>query len=291
VVCETLNILSTYPMSELGWHSAQNVHYFTEALRRAYHDRNVNLGDPGFVKANVAKLISPAYAAELRSGISADKATPSISLGVPGETREGASTTHFSIVDAAGNAVSLTYTLNDWFGARVTAEGTGILLNDEMDDFSSKPGEPNMYGLVEGVNNAIAPGKRPLSSMTPTIVTKDGKLVMVVGTPGGSHIPTGVLQVMLNAIDHGMTVTEATDASRIHAQWLPDVIFTEPHALSAETRAALEAKGHKLEPMDYWNQIAAILVGGPALGKPPVGRDRLYGAIDPRLPVGSVAGY
>lgn len=291
VVCETLNILSAYPMGELGWHAAQNVHYLTEALRRAYHDRNVNLGDPGFVKADVAKLISPAYAAELRSEISADKATPSVSLGVPGQTREGASTTHFSIVDAAGNAVSLTYTLNDWFGARVTAEGTGILLNDEMDDFSSKPGEPNMYGLVEGANNAIAPGKRPLSSMTPTIVTKDGKLVMVVGTPGGSHIPTGVLQVMLNAIDHGMTMTEATDASRIHAQWLPDVIFTEPHALSAETRAALEAKGHKLEPMDYWNQIAAILVGGPALGKPPVGRDRLYGAIDPRLPVGSVAGY
>lgn len=291
VVCETLNILSAYPMGELGWHSAQNIHYFTEALRRSFHDRNVSLGDPGFVKADVAKLISPDYAASMRAGISADKATPSVSLGVPGAGHEGASTTHFSIVDAAGNAVSLTYTLNDWFGARVTADGTGILLNDEMDDFSAKPGEPNMYGLVEGTNNAIAPGKRPLSSMTPTILTKDGKLVMVVGTPGGSHIPTGVLQVMLNVIDHGMTVTEATDASRIHAQWLPDVIFMEPNALSAETRAALEAKGHKLVPMDYWNQIAAILVGGPALGKPPVGHDRLYGAIDPRLPVGSVAGY
>ncbi|WP_421836342.1 gamma-glutamyltransferase [Novosphingobium sp.] len=291
VVCETLNILSAYPMGELGWHSAQNIHYLTEALRRAFHDRNVNLGDPGFVKADVAKLISPDYAAQLRAGIAADKATPSVSLGVPGQSHEGASTTHFSIVDAAGNAVSLTYTLNDWFGARVTADGTGILLNDEMDDFSSKPGVPNMYGLVEGANNAIAPGKRPLSSMTPTIVTKDGKLAMVVGTPGGSHIPTGVLQVMLNVIDHGMTVTEATDAARIHAQWLPDVIFMEPNALSAETRAALEAKGHKLEAMDYWNQVAAILVGSPALGKPPVGRDRLYGAIDPRLPVGSVAGY
>lgn len=291
VVCETLNILSAYPMGELGWHSAQNIHYLTEALRRAFHDRNVSLGDPGFVKADVAKLISPDYAASLRGGISADKATPSVSLGVPGVGHEGASTTHFSIVDAAGNAVSFTYTLNDWFGARVTADGTGILLNDEMDDFSAKPGEPNMYGLVEGTNNAIAPGKRPLSSMTPTIVTKDGKLVMVVGTPGGSHIPTGVLQVMLNVIDHGMTVTEATDASRIHAQWLPDVIFWEPNALSAETRAALEGKGHKLEQMRYWNHVAAILVGGPALGRPPVGRDQLYGAIDPRQPVGSVAGY
>ena len=291
VICETLNILSAYPMGALGWHSAQNVHYLTEALRRAFHDRNVNLGDPGFVKADVGKLISPDYAASLRAGISADKATPSVSLGMPGQSHEGASTTHFSIVDAAGNAVSFTYTLNDWFGARVTADGTGILLNDEMDDFSAKPGAPNMYGLVEGANNAIAPGKRPLSSMTPTIVTKDGKLAMVLGTPGGSHIPTGVLQVMLNVIDHGMTVTEATDASRIHAQWLPDVIFWEPNALSAETRAALEAKGHKLEPMRYWNQIAAILVGSPALGEPATGRDRLYGAIDPRLPVGSVAGY
>jgi gamma-glutamyltranspeptidase/glutathione hydrolase len=291
VICETLNILSAYPMGALGWHSAQNVHYLTEALRRAFHDRNVNLGDPGFVKADVGKLISPDYAASLRAGISADKATPSVSLGMPGQSHEGASTTHFSIVDAAGNAVSFTYTLNDWFGARVTADDTGILLNDEMDDFSAKPGAPNMYGLVEGANNAIAPGKRPLSSMTPTIVTKDGKLVMVLGTPGGSHIPTGVLQVMLNVIDHGMTVTEATDASRIHAQWLPDVIFWEPNALSAETRAALEAKGHKLEPMRYWNQIAAILVGSPALGEPATGRDRLYGAIDPRLPVGSVAGY
>jgi len=291
VVCETLNILSAYPMGELGWHSAQGIHYLTEALRRAFHDRNLNLGDPGFVKTDAEKFISPAYAAELRAGIAADRATPSVSLGMPGGSHEGTSTTHFSIVDAAGNAVSLTYTLNDWFGARVTAAGTGILLNDEMDDFSSKPGAPNMYGLVEGVNNAIAPGKRPLSSMTPTIVTKEGKLVMVIGTPGGSHIPTGVLQVMLNMIDHGMTVTEATDAPRIHAQWLPDVLFYEPNALSADTRAALAARGHKLEQMDYWNQIAVILVGGPAIGKPPIGKAQLYGAIDPRLPVGTVAGY
>ncbi len=291
VICETLNILSGYPMRELGFQSAQTVHYMTEALRRAFHDRNVNLGDPDFVKADVARFISTDYAAQLRAGIAADKATPSASLGVPGSGHEGANTTHFSIVDAAGNAVSLTYTLNDWFGARVTPAGTGILLNDEMDDFSSKPGASNMFGLVEGVNNAIAPGKRPLSSMSPTIVTKDGKLAMVIGTPGGSHIPTGVLQVMLNMIDHGMTVTEATDAPRIHAQWLPDVIYYEPHALSADTMAALTARGHKLEAMDYWNHITVIYVGGPAIGKPPLGRDQLYGAIDPRLPVGTVAGY
>ena len=291
VICETLNILSGYPMGEIGFHASQGVHYTAEALRRAFHDRNVNLGDPGFVKADVSRFISREYAAQLRGDIKADTATPSASLGIPGSEHEGQNTTHFSIVDAAGNAVSLTYTLNDWFGARVTAPGTGILLNDEMDDFSSKPGIPNMFGLVEGSNNAIAPGKRPLSSMSPTIVTKEGKLFMVVGTPGGSHIPTGVLQVMMNVIDHDMTITEATDAPRIHAQWLPDVIYYERDTLSADTMAALQARGHKLEPMDYQNQIAAILVGGPAAGKAQRGKDRLYGAIDPRLPVGSVAGY
>ena len=291
VICETLNILSGYPISSLGFQSADSVHYMTEALRRAFHDRNVNLGDPDFVKVDVGRFTSPEYAAKLRSGISADRATPSASLGIPGTEHEGKSTTHFSIVDAQGNAVSLTYTLNDWFGARVTAAETGILLNDEMDDFSSKPGAANMFGLVEGANNAIAPGKRPLSSMSPTIVTKDGQLVMVLGTPGGSHIPTGVLQVMLNVIDHRMTVAEAVDAPRIHAQWLPDILYYEPYALSADTAASLTKRGHSLQAMGYENQIAAILVGGPAIGKPPQSRDTLFGAIDPRLPMGKVAGY
>ncbi len=291
VLCETLNVLAGYPLAALGFHSAQGVHYTVEALRRAFHDRNVELGDPDFVKADVAHFVSPGYAAQLRAGIAADKATPSRALGIPGTDHEGHNTTHFSIVDADGNAVSLTFTLNDWFGARVVADGTGVLLNDEMDDFSSKPGVPNMFGLVEGVNNAIAPGKRPLSSMTPTIVTKDGQLAMVIGTPGGSHIPTGVLQVLVNLIDHGMTLTEAVDAPRIHAQWLPDVIYYEPNALSADTTASLTARGHRLEPMGFENQIAAVLIGGPGIGKPPHGQDHLYGAIDPRLPVGSAAGY
>ena len=166
--------------------------------------------------------------------------------------REGQNTTHFSIVDKDGNAVSLTYTLNDWFGAHVTAAGTGILLNDEMDDFSAKPGAPNMYGLVEGPNNAVAPGKRPLSSMTPTIVTKDGKLAMVVGTPGGSRIPSAVIETISNMIDFGMTVTEAVDAPRIHHQWLPDEIGYERFGLSADTVAKLEAMGHKVVPMRLW---------------------------------------
>lgn len=291
VLCESLNMLSGWPVDPAGFHSAQPVHFMTEALRRAFRDRNLQLGDPAFVYADVDRLMSQAYADELRRGIDPDKATPSQSLLAPGASLEGHSTTHLSAVDAAGNAVALTYTLNDWFGARVMAAGTGILLNDEMDDFSAKPGASNMYGLVEGENNAIAPGKRPLSSMSPTIVTRDGKLLLVVGTPGGSHIPTAVLQTMVNLVDYRMTITEAVSAPRIHAQWMPDVLFYEPDALSADTRAVLAAKGHHLEVMDNWNHLAAILVGGPAIGKPPRGRNRLYGAIDPRLPVGSVAGY
>jgi len=291
VICESLNVLSGWPVDPAGFHSAQPVHYMTEALRRAFHDRNLQLGDPAFVHADVDRLISPAYADELRRSINPDQATPSKSLLGPGPSTEGHNTTHLSVVDAAGNAVSLTYTLNDWFGARVMAAGTGILLNDEMDDFSAKPGASNMYGLVEGENNAIVPGKRPLSSMAPTIVTQDGKLVLVVGTPGGSHIPTAVLQTMVNLIDYHMTITEAVAAPRIHAQWMPDVLYYEPDALSADTRAVLMAKGHRLETMDNWNHVAAILVGGPAIGRPPRGHNRLYGAIDPRQPVGSVAGY
>src|SRR3982751_1624145 len=291
VLCETFNILEGYPVAELGFHSAAGTHLLVEAMRRAYHDRNLNLGDPSFVTVDTAHFIDKRYAAQLRQGIDPDHATPSASLGGIGGGGEGRNTTHFSIVDKDGNAVSLTYTLNDWFGAHVTAAGTGILLNDEMDDFSAKPGAPNMYGLVEGPNNAVAPGKRPLSSMTPTIVTKDGKLVMVVGTPGGSRIPSAVIETISNVVDFGMTVTEAVDAPRVHHQWLPDEIGYEQLGLSADTIAKLEAMGHKVMPMDYGNQVAAILVGAPAIGVKPLGDDHLYGAIDPRLNVGDVEGY
>jgi len=251
----------------------------------------VSLGDPSFVTIDTAHFIDKSYAAALRQGIDARRATPSSSLPAPGFGQEGTSTTHFSIVDKDGNAVSLTYTLNDWFGAHVTAAGTGILLNDEMDDFSAKPGAPNMYGLVEGPNNAVAPGKRPLSSMTPTIVTKDGKLVMVVGTPGGSRIPSAVIETISNMIDFGMTVTEAVDAPRIHHQWLPDEIGYEPFGLSADTVAKLEAMGHKVVPIEHGNHVAAILVGAPAIHAKPLGQQKLYGAIDPRLNLGDVEGY
>jgi gamma-glutamyltranspeptidase/glutathione hydrolase len=291
VLCETLNILEAYPLGELGFRSAAGTHLLTEAMRRAYHDRNLNLGDPSFVTVDAAHFIDKGYAAQLRQGIDPNRATPSASLGGIGGSGEGQNTTHFSIVDKDGNAVSLTYTLNDWFGAHVTAAGTGILLNDEMDDFSAKPGAPNMYGLVEGPNNAVAPGKRPLSSMTPTIVTKEGKLVMVVGTPGGSRIPSAVIETISNVIDYGMTVTEAVDAPRIHHQWLPDEIGYEQFGLSADTIAKLEAMGHKVAPMEPGNHVAAILVGAPALGAKPLGDQKLYGAIDPRLNLGDVEGY
>jgi gamma-glutamyltranspeptidase/glutathione hydrolase len=291
VLCQSLAVLEGFPMAEYGFHSASSVHVMTEALRRAFRDRNTRLGDPAFVPVDIAPLIAPEYAAKLRAGISMDRATPSSSLTAPGIGREGRSTTHISVVDAKGSAASLTYTLNDWFGARVTAAGTGVLLNNEMDDLAAKPGEPNMYGLIEGENNSIAPGKRPLSSMTPTIVTRDGKLALVIGTPGGSHIPTAVLQVLVNLVDYKMSITEAVDAPRIHAQWLPDVLYLEPRTLGAETRAALAAKGHKIEDMSYWNHVAAIMVGGPAFAAPPRGRWTLYGAIDPRQPVGAVDGY
>jgi gamma-glutamyltranspeptidase/glutathione hydrolase len=291
VLCQSLNLLAGWPVDPEGFHSAQPVHFMTEALRRAFRDRNLELGDPDFVDMDIERLTSLAYADELRRGIDPGRATPSLSLPGPGAAFEGSSTTHLSVVDADGNAVALTYTLNDWFGARVVAAGTGILLNDEMDDFSAKPGSPNMYGLVEGEKNAIAPGKRPLSSMAPTIVTREGRLLLVVGTPGGSHIPTAVLQTIVNLVDYRMTITEAVNAPRIHAQWIPDVLYHEPHALSADTRARLAAMGHNLEVMEYWNHVAAILVGGAAIGEPPRGRFRLYGAIDPRLPVGSVAGH
>ena len=291
VLCETLNILEGYPIKDLGFHSAEGTHLLTEALRRAYHDRNVNLGDPSFVNVDTAHFVDKEYAARLRQGIDADHATPSTSLPAPGITNEGQNTTHFSIVDKEGNAVSLTYTLNDWFGAHITAAGTGILLNDEMDDFSAKPGAPNMYGLIEGPNNAVAPGKRPLSSMTPTILTKDGRLFMVVGTPGGSRIPSAVIETISNVIDFGMTITEAVDAPRIHHQWLPDEIGYEKFALSADTIARLEAMGHKVVPIEQGNHVAAILVGAPAIGEKPIGDERMYGAIDPRLNLGDVEGY
>jgi len=291
VICEILNILEGYPLKELGFRSAQSVHYQIEAMRHAYMDRNSYLGDPDFVKNPLARLLDKDYAAKIRAVIDPNKAGVSkdIKPGVP--PHEGSNTTHYSIVDKWGNAVSVTYTLNDWFGAKVTAAKTGVILNNEMDDFTAKIGVPNLYGLVQGEANAIAPGKRPLSSMSPTIVTKDGKPVMVVGTPGGSRIITAVLHTIINVIDYGMNVQEAVDAPKFHQQWLPDLTNVENFALSPDTRKLLEGMGQKLGNPQPANHLAAILVGAPSLGGKPVGKNRYYGANDPRRNSGLALGY
>jgi len=291
IVCEILNILEGYPLKEMGFRSAQSVHYQIEAMRHAYVDRNSYLGDPDFVKNPLERLLSKEYAAKVRAAIDPAKAGVSKDIKPGVSPHEGSNTTHYSIVDKWGNAVSVTYTLNDWFGARVTAAKTGVLLNDEMDDFTAKVGVPNLYGLVQGEANRIEPGKRPLSSMSPTIVTKDGKTVMVVGTPGGSRIITAVLHAMINMIDYGMNVQEAVDAPRFHQQWLPEATNVEDFALSPDTRKLLEAWGQKFGPPQPANHLAVVLVGAPTLGGKPVGKNRYYGANDPRRNSGLALGY
>ncbi|MGX1108350.1 MULTISPECIES: gamma-glutamyltransferase [Bradyrhizobium] len=291
VICEMLNILEGYPLKELGYHSAQAVHYQIEAMRHAYVDRNSYLGDPDFVKNPLERLLDKTYAAKIRAAIDPAKAGVSrdIRPGVP--PHEGSNTTHYSIADKDGNAVSVTYTLNDWFGAKVTAAKTGVLLNDEMDDFTAKVGVPNLYGLVQGEANAIVPGKRPLSSMSPTIVSKDGKPVIVMGTPGGSRIITAVLLTMINAIDYGMNAQEAVDMPRFHQQWLPEATNLEDYTLSPDTRKILEGMGHKFGPPQPVNHLAVIIIGAPSLDGKPVGNNRFYGANDPRRNSGLAAGY
>jgi gamma-glutamyltranspeptidase/glutathione hydrolase len=284
-LCEMLQILEGYPLKTLGFHSSGEVHLLTEAMRFAYRDRNTYLGDPAFIDNPTTRLISAQHADKIRAQIQPNRATPSASLQGLGTADEHATTTHYSVVDRLGNAVSVTYTINDSFGAKVIAGDTGFFLNDEMDDFTAKPGVPNVFGLVQGKANAVAPGKRPLSSMTPTLVFKDSKPVLVVGTPGGSRIITTVLEVIVNVIDHGMTLQEAIDAPRIHNQWLPDTVGAEPFALSADTVRALNGMGYKVVPMENWgsgNAVEAIGIGFPRPGA-------FYGASDSRAPAGSAA--
>lgn len=264
-LCETLTVLSGYDLAALGFHSAAEVHLLVETLRRVYFDRNNTLGDPDFVKNPVARLLDPAYAAHLRATIDPVRATPSSAIGAGPSGHEGSNTTQYDVLDAAGNAVSVTYTLNDWFGSHRVAGRTGVVLNNEMDDFTSKPGTPNMFGLVEGANNAIAPGKTPLSSMTPTILEKAGRTV-IIGSPGGSRIITITLEAILNLVDHGMNIQEAIDAPRIHHQWLPDQVEIEPFALSPDTRRALEASGYVIHDAGrYWGIAEGVITKGPAL--------------------------
>ena len=295
-LCEMLQVLEGYPLKSFGFHSSAAVHVMTEAMRFAYRDRNTYLGDPAFIDNPTARLLSAQHARTIRAHIEPNRATPSATLQGLATADEHATTTHYSVVDHAGNAVSVTYTINDSFGAKVIAGNTGFFLNDEMDDFTAKPGVANVFGLVQGKANAVAPGKRPLSSMTPTLVFKDGKPVLVVGTPGGSRIITTVLEVIVNVIDHGMTLQEAIDAPRIHHQWLPDTIAVEPFGLSADTQQALTGMGYKVVPLEPWgagNAVEAIGIApmdtaaAKALAFPRPGV--LYGAHDSRAPAGSAA--
>lgn len=244
---QIFGMLEPHDVASLGLNSAAKIHLFTEAMRRAFRDRAEFLGDPDFVRVPVAGLLDRAYLAKRMASFDPDRATPSDQLapGVPA-ARESAETTHFSVIDAAGNAVSCTYTLNGLFGNGVTVTGAGFLLNNEMDDFAAKPGVKNMYGLLQGDANAIVPGKRPLSSMAPTIVLKNGKPFLITGSPGGPTIISTALLVITNVIDHGMSVTQAVDAPRFHHQWQPDVINREPFFTSPDTVTLLRAKGHTL---------------------------------------------
>ncbi|MEP6879587.1 MAG: gamma-glutamyltransferase [Nitrosospira sp.] len=291
VICIMLNVLEGYPLKELGFSSAQAVHYQIEAMRHAYVGRNSYLGDPDFVQNPVDRLLDKAYAGRIRAVIDPGKAGVSKTIKPGVEPHEGNNTTHYSVVDRWGNAVSVTYTLNDWFGAKVTAVNTGVLLNSEMDDFTVGVGVPNIYGLVQSEANVIAPGKRPLSSMSPTIVSKDGKLVMVLGTPGGSRILTAVLQTIIHVVDYGMNVQEAVDAPRFHHQWLPDLTNAEPYALSPDSRKLLIDMGHNIAGPQPANHLAVIMVGAPSINGKPVGKNRFYGANDPRRNTGSALGY
>jgi gamma-glutamyltranspeptidase/glutathione hydrolase len=289
-----LRILEAYPLKALGFHSSGAIHLMTEAMRYAYRDRNAFLGDPAFVSNPVDRLLSDRNIQAIRAEIRPHRAGVSEALGMSAGPAENPNTTHYSIIDRAGNAVSVTYTINDSFGAKVIAGATGFFLNDEMDDFTVKPGAPNLFGLVQGKPNAIAPGKRPLSSMTPTLVLKDGKPILIVGSPGGARIITTVLEVIVNVIDHGLTLQEAVDAPRIHHQWLPDTLAFEPFALSADTAARLTRMGYHLVPLEPWGAGNAVEAIGIAPGIPALAAAlqlthpaMFYGASDPRAPAGS----
>ncbi|MGA9087569.1 MAG: gamma-glutamyltransferase [Bradyrhizobium sp.] len=268
VLLETLNILEGFPMGEMKQGSAPSLHLMIEAMKRAYADRARYLGDPAFVKVPVATLTSKDYAARQRASIDPDRVTPSTDLLSATPPREGSNTTHFSVVDSLGNAVSNTYTLNFNYGLGMVAEGTGVLLNNELDDFTAAPGASNAFGLVGFEANLPGPGKRPLSSMSPTIVLKDGKPVLVTGSPGGSRIISAVMQVIVNVLDYRMDIAAAVAAPRLHHQWLPDEVRVE-HGFADETLAALRAKGHRVvEPLGKTSANSIAVTDTGLLGAP-----------------------
>jgi gamma-glutamyltranspeptidase / glutathione hydrolase len=259
-ILQMLGVLEGSGYEKSGFGSAAEVHFLAETMRRYFADRSEYMGDPDFYHVPVAGLLNPRYIEELRRSIDPIHATHSATLH-PGKlgTIESSDTTHYSIVDAEGNAVAVTYTLNNGFGSAVTATKLGFLLNDEMDDFAAKPGEPNLFGLIQGEANAIQPRKTPLSSMTPTIVLRDGKLFLVLGSPGGPTIINTVLEVLVNVIDFGMNIADAVDAPRLHHQWMPDVLRLEP-GFSPDTVTLLKVRGHAVEIEDHQGEVAAIRV-------------------------------
>lgn len=263
VLLECLNILEKYDLRKMGWASSEKYHVLTEAMRRAFADRATFMGDPDFAKVPTATLIDKAYAAERSESINMKKASKSSDVKAGKITgKESMETTHFTVVDGDGTVVTNTYTINDLYGSAVTAKGTGVLLNDEMDDFAARPGRANMYGLIQGENNSVQPKKRPLSSMTPTIILrKDGSFWFALGARGGPRIITSVVQAVINVIDHDMNIQQAIDAPRIHHQWFPDEILSEPLGMSADTQAALEKFGHNFagQPL-YIASMTAIMV-------------------------------
>jgi gamma-glutamyltranspeptidase/glutathione hydrolase len=294
VLLESLNILEGFKLASLGDRAPEEVHLVLEAYRRAYMDRGDYLGDPDYVKIPVEQLTSKKYAEAWRAGISPGKSTPSSELKRPegflpmppterNVRKEPGDTTHYSVVDPDGNAVAVTTTLNGGFGSYVTVEGLGFLLNNEMDDFASKEGVPNSYGLIQGPANAIAPGKRPLSSMTPTIVLKDGALRMVLGSPGGSRIITTVANILLSTIDGVLNIQQAVDAPRFHHQYLPDTVYLEP-GFSPELQQALIGMGYSVDMKDgLWSDGECILVNTKT--------GELEGGQDRRHTYGKAAGY
>lgn len=286
VLIEMLNILEGYDLKKMDAASSDRYHLMTEAMRRAFADRAEYMGDTDFVKVPIAGLIDKKYAAQLRSSIDPERASSSeeVKAGKP-VGYESDETTHFTVVDAEGNAVANTYTLNNSYGSAVVAKGTGLIMNDEMDDFAAKPGTPNLYGLIQGERNAVAPRKRPLSAMTPTFVLrKDGSLWFTVGSPGGPTIINAVLDVISNVIDYNMNIQQAVDAPRIHHQWLPDELVYEPYGLSGDTQRVLAARGHKLvDKPRYIGDCEAIMIEEKTGVR--------LGATDPRRSDGLAVGY
>lgn len=274
-IIEILNIMENADIGKLGFGSSETIHIMAEAMRQAYADRSEFMGDPDFVKIPLDKLTSKEYAKEIYQKIIKNGAIPSTKIkpGL-GQIHEGDNTTHYSIVDSKGNAVSITYTINNYYGSGAAVNGAGFLLNDEMDDFSIKPGVPNIYGLVGGEANDIEPQKRPLSSMSPTIVLKNNKVFLVVGSPGGSRIITTTLQVISNVIDHKMDISNAVYYPRFHMQWLPDEIRIEPFSVVNDVKLNLEKMGYKLSEQPYMGDVNAILID-PKTGI-------MTGSMDPR---------